>query len=157
MKKSKIFCLAAVAVLLFTLAACGGYTSKIYDNAQKWIQKDVLESNMTKAPDAEDSDLPKEICRLIDSREKSDEYFSDLPVDVDFSKEKMILYFYTSQYMGRSYKINKMDEMGNTLYLYIKPEHKDVGSGDASVPAQRCLLVVTNKTNVKNVNVVLEE
>lgn len=69
----------------------------------------------------------------------------------------MILYFYTSQYMGRSYKINKMDEMGNTLYLYIKPEHKDVGSGDASVPAQRCLLVVTNKTNVKNVNVVLEE
>ena len=112
MKKSKIFCLAAVAVLLFTLAACGGYTSKIYDNAQKWIKKDVLESNMTKAPDAEDSDLPKEICRLIDSREKSDEYFSDLPVDVDFSKEKMILYFYTSQYMGRSYKINKMDEMG---------------------------------------------
>ena len=146
MKKSKIFCLAALAVLLFTLAACGGYTSKIYDNAQKWIKKDVLESNMTKA-----------ICRLIDSREKSDEYFSDLPVDVDFSKEKMILYFYTSQYMGRSYKINKMDEMGNTLYLYIKPEHKDVGSGDASVPAQRCLLVVTNKTNVKNVNVVLEE
>lgn len=70
MKKSKIFCLAAVAVLLFTLAACGGYTSKIYDNAQKWIKKDVLESNMTKAPDAEDSDLPKEICRLIDSREK---------------------------------------------------------------------------------------
>ena len=65
MKKSKIFCLAAVAVLLFTLAACGGYTSKIYDNAQKWIKKDVLESNMTKAPDAEDSDLPKEICRLI--------------------------------------------------------------------------------------------
>lgn len=142
MKKSKIFCLAAVAVLLFTLAACGGYTSKIYDNAQKWIKKDVLESNMTKAPDAEDSDLPKEICRLIDSREKSDEYFSDLPVDVDFSKEKMILYFYTSQYMGRSYKINKMDEMETRCISTSNPNIKTSGSGRrlrsrAAVPARR--------------------
>lgn len=156
MKKSKLLCLAATVVMLFALAACSGYTPKIYDNAQKWVKKEVLESNLTKGLDPDDDELPKDVCRLIESREKSDEFFSTLPVEVDFTKEKMILYFYTSHYKTRDYKISKMDEMGNVLYLYIKPDRK-TGGDDSSEPLQRCLLVVTNKMNVKNVNVVMEE
>lgn len=106
-----------------------------------------------------DPSYPKERIFVITSSEEYDAIFSEnANINVDFSKEMLIVYTFTAQYT-REIRINGISIKDNecTLSLkMIKPFTFFWLIGDHAMPYQRYVVVKMNKVDVKKVNVTLK-
>ena len=166
--KNKIIKLVALMLAIcgaLALASCSGAEKcRIEDDVYKDLNVKFALRNRTQGALYGDvwengEDVPLDRTFVINTKEEFESIFMTSPFDseVDFEKETVIVYTFTAVYHReirvKSFKVN---DNGATLCLeWVKPASV-VGSGDASVPYQRCVAVRTAKLASDNVTVVME-
>ena len=97
-----------------------------------------------------DKKIPEDYTLVIRSNEELEQLFKSFP-SVDFTKEMIIVYFYTGIY-GSEKKIKDVDfDEGE---LSIDFSHKlTSGTGSASMPKQRVLIIKMNIVNAYEIDI----
>lgn len=139
------FCLMMVTALLLvcTLSGC----KQICNNATiitdgLTYQTDWIESNF---------DLAKNTTHVVKSEQELDVIFSSFPT-VDFDKQVVIVYCYTTIYV-RKQVLDKVVINGQTLLIEFDVVKGKPGTGDATAPQKRMLVVYLDKGDFNDVKV----
>ena len=164
MKKwfSKLLCVIMLLVMAFSFASCkekkaNQYNAKLIDQAHMYMSDMFLAEHITRGALMEGVDTDKEIYQknyrfIVDTREEFNGIFQQEFISVDFEKEMLFVYLFTSYYMGETYQISEIKEVGSTLQVVLKRKKKNnEATGNASMPQQRCFVVKTDKVNVVDV------
>lgn len=158
-------CLAVLLVGMSIFSGCGaGYHAVEIDSGLAF-QENFLEENRTcgalypnenfnPADDESeeyiwDTTSPIDRTFVIRNEEELKEIFSDFPA-VDFEKEMVLLYIYTSPY-GRTRKIKSIDVRENDLTIKFQYNKGKFGHADLSSPQQRVFIIKMDRLDVTNV------
>lgn len=166
--------MAFVLLLIMTVSLFSGCILNWYDaelingDATELIDESFYHENYTYDADylidgeyvwINDPSYSKERIFVIASSEEYNAVFSEnAKINVDFSKEMLIVYTFTAHYT-REIRIKGISVKDNecTLNLkMIKPFTFFWGMGDACRPYQRYVVVKMNKVDVEKVNVTLK-
>ena len=152
--------------LLFPFGGCGGdkYNAVLYDNVNEWMNKEFLKENKTYGAcylnenyNENEDDWNEQI--LIDKtspqsrafvtkeKEEFDKIFSSFPIEVNFEKEIILIYIFTTVYLSRPYKLNSINVQNQVVIIEYEME-KANGTTDTSMPGQRCFAVKMNKLEI---------
>ena len=169
MTKTKFIALGLVMVTFFCfLTSCSTirYNAVMYSKSEEWILTSFLEDNKVrgayyKNPDYTgnpygsvekyyyDETSPGNRTFIIDNKDTYDTIFKANTLSVDFDKEVIYLYIFPDVSPSRKYFIDNILLEGEQLSIYYKLEKSE--KMDATMPYQRCLIVVMKKTDASNV------
>jgi hypothetical protein len=100
-----------------------------------------------------DETSPKDRTFIITEKARLDEIFSVYP-DVDFEKEMVVMYGYTSMY-GRARKITSITLDNKNLKIEFKFVEGKPGAGDAKMPETEFLVLRMDKLDIDTVEFTL--
>ena len=140
----KLLALAlAVITLLFCLVSC----TKFEYNAV--ILKDGFTFNETWLDS--NNELAESKTFVIESQETLDEIFTDFK-EVDFDKEMVIVYCYTTTYV-REQKLEKVSLDNGVLSIEFDVVDGKPGTGDATAPHTRTCVICLDKVVATEVKI----
>lgn len=164
----KIICLGIIFVsCLVIFYGCGGnnYNAVIYDTAKEWMNEAFLQANSTQGTKYDgvylDNDTrPKTNTKIIENIEEFNAAFIEFPVDINFEKEMLIMYFHTGDSLINTstgdriltYKIKKINANNGELNIVFEKK-KTVKGPTGSPPTQECLVVKMDKIEINTINV----
>ena len=152
-------------VLLGCLLAAGcsvGYNAQLLNNAERWISEEFLRENRVRAfyPNEQynendenseyyiyDETAPQTRLFIIDDSATFEEIFTGYESSVDFDCKIVLLYIFPNMYPTRDYTLKKVEVADAKVRVVVELE-KRKGVGDASMPAQSCLMVIMDKCKV---------
>ena len=132
---------------IFFLVGCSGvkYNAVLYDYAIDWIKEDFVNEN--KIPDFKDKTF------IIDNENYNTIIKTGIEeLKVDFEKQMIIVYTFTSIHSGKDY-ITNMKVDNNKLIIEFNREYQ-VGvspNGGSSEPYQRWFIIIMDKINVSSI------
>ncbi|MBR2970741.1 MAG: hypothetical protein IKC48_02975 [Clostridia bacterium] len=147
------------------------YNYKLYTDAEPWIYESYWENNKVRgayyknpdynpdedswgSEDYQDKTSPKTRTVIITDEEAFNEIFKEGDLDVDYSKEMLILHIFMDVYHPSCYKITKVT-LDKEQVLRIHYKYKDYfAPPGATMPGQNCFLVKMKKTDVSAVEFV---
>lgn len=151
---------------MFALTACGKlpFNAEWYCKADDWVSEDFMRNNKINAYYPNENyiegesdpnekylqfkDMPSFRTFVITEREKFKEIFTNYPNEVDFSSRVVILYIFGNIY-PREYYLDDIILDGEVLKVYYGMEKSNVS--DAMMPCPRCFMLITDKTEFKEV------
>ncbi|MDR1094605.1 MAG: hypothetical protein LBL66_10720 [Clostridiales bacterium] len=145
-----------VLLMMISLVGCGNKYNAVVVDSGLVFRKEFLKANRTygvtyynedydKDGDRTDEYLvdrmsPKFRTFIIKEQNEFDDIFTDFSTEVNFEKELLLIYLFTSVY-HRPCKIQSMKLDGETLKIDFKMKNAKPGVKDASVPEQRYLVI----------------
>ena len=135
----------SLVLALITILVCLVSCSKIEYNAV--ILKDGFTFNDSWLDSNNDPIQNKTF--VIDSREALDELFTDFK-EIDFDKETVIVYCYTTIYV-REQKLEKVSLENGVLSIEFDVVDGRPGAGDATAPQTRACVICLDKVAATNV------
>lgn len=161
MKKMFIIVLIFIGVLF--LNGCTGmsrYNVRIVDENYK-IKEEFLNNNKTFGSYDEttqsyinDRNVPEEYTYVVNTEQELNNIFSEFP-KIDFNKEMVIVYVYTSIY-NEDRKIIDVDIDEGELSIDFKYKLKPF-SGSAVNPYQKTLIIIMDRVMARSVDVDLDD
>ncbi len=163
MKKLILFIFACV--LCFFIIGCKNtYGAVMYSQSTEWIKESFLKDNRVYGafyknenydPNSENSEpkyvrdtiSPKNRTFIIDNLDEFNNIFKPDTLELDFDKESIYLYIFSDVYGSRIYSIDNISLNDEKVCISYKLEDKNIG--DATMPYQRCLIVVMQKNSAK--------
>ncbi len=158
----KIICLGVLLVMCLGLfIGCGGnkYNAIVISDGYTF-KPNFLKENRTRDSHyldengelavAEGESYPQYRVFCFKSQAESDAVFSNFSASIDYEKEMLIIYFFTS-YNSSLCKIDKVILEANVLiirYKYEKPQNR---GDNITIPMQRCLIVKIDKLEVESI------
>lgn len=163
--------LIAFLLIIGALTGCSkvGYNATVLNgNASEWINKDFYGRSHTRGAlyegenDPEDEANPESRFCVVRSREDQAAVFTEeAPIEVDYSREMLVVYTFTSIYV-REIRIKEAKIESGELKLVLemkKPFGGDLNIfvADACAPFQRYVVVKLDRQEISNVEVTLEK
>lgn len=141
--KKAISLLLTITTLLFCFIGCSRfeYNTVILKDGFTF-NKAWLESN---------NDLSESKTFIIEDQNMLDEIFSDFK-DVDFEKEMVIVYYYTTIYI-REQKLEKVSLENGVLNIEFDVVKGKPGTGDATAPQTRTCVICLDKVTATEVRI----
>ena len=176
MKKwfSKILCGIMLLLMAFAFSGCkeNKYNAILYSDCNEWFTAEFLENNKVYGAYYENPDYiegesdinergyydnvsPKQRTICV-TEETFDMVFLPNKLQVDFSKQMIWVYVFTDCNGCREYFIDEIVKEGSKLTIYYILEKKE-GCGhiaDATMPFQRCFILIMDKVGVDGVGFV---
>ena len=174
MKNMKITALILILSTVFSLVGCSDcdedvfentYNATLYSMANDWIDEGFLYENRVKAyylnenyiegesdPNESiiyDESSPSFRTFIIKDQKTFDGIFIENSLAVDFEKQIVILYISSNVYPSRTYSLKKMSVDNQVLTVQLELEYKEVD--DASMPFQRCFVIVMDSVDISEV------
>lgn len=169
MTKRKLITLGLAVFMIFAmLTGCSvnKYNAMMYSQSNDWVLQSFLEDNKVRGAYYENKDYvedesglnnryyedtisPENRTFIIDNQDSYDAVFKKNTLTIDFEKENVYLYVFADSNPYRKYYIKKIVSDNDELSVYYKLEYKN--KADTTMPYQRCLIVVMEKTNVSSV------
>lgn len=124
-------------------------STTIYDNALKWMKEEYIKANNTNFLICDN--CPKDITNIIDNQEDFDNAFYEFPVEIDFDKQMLVVYFFTADKIFENeekrfyyYELNNATIQGRKLTFDVCKNKtrlliKGKSYADSSPPTQECL------------------
>lgn len=136
------------------------YNCVLYNNVNESFTKSFLEQHITYGSYYNDilyndTNLPQDYIIVIDSQNKADEIFNNLPFEIDFNEQNAIIYIYTANY-ALPCKLTGIEVTQDNCQLYVKQSTGPIGTGTVTSPWTRILIITMDKTSVTNYNIVFE-
>ena len=154
--KTISFC---VMFLIVCMTGCGTikYNAKLYDNATKWINEDFIKNNFTSGAFYDDmqtdESYPSSRTIIIKSNEEKLSCFnSEFDVEVNFEKEMLIVYTWTTVY-HRDCRLKSLKVTDDVLCINYSFAPVAIGVGDASRPFQRWVIIKLDLLPITSVQV----
>lgn len=97
-----------------------------------------------------DETSPKDRIITIESDDLYKTIFVDNTLNVDFNKNIIYIYIFADTYPNRNYLIKNVKLDNEKLIIDYKLEGSN--KKDSTIPYQRCLIVVMNKTNASYIS-----
>lgn len=161
MKKIIVFLICII--LLLCLQGCGKhkYNCVLYDNISDNIKYDFKEKHITRFAyfnriPYNDISYPKNYTLVIENSEKLNEIFNNVPFEINFDKQIAVLYVYTTNYAASSCKLKKVKIIDNKCDIYVKENLGPKGTGSASIPTTRFIIITLDKINECNYNFIIK-
>lgn len=160
-RKALLFVIALIICLCLTGCSGNKYNAVLYETAIGFMQEDYIAANMTRnSLIPESKDAPITITHLISTKDQFDIAFKEFPVEVDFDKEILIVYFFTGyssyfSYEGErivSHTIKKLNVEKEEISITIK-EKLLVHSPTGMPPTHSCMVVKMDKVEATTANV----
>lgn len=138
-----------ITVILFSFGCANEavlpYNATIFDKAENFMKEDYLADNNTHYPGATDG-LPESICKTVESDGEFKNAFASFPEEIDFTKDILVVYFFTDIYYGFGCKLQTVtNDNGeiviNIIHQMAKKEINGARPPSTSAPTQRCLAV----------------
>ncbi len=154
----KIIMILFVIINIICIAGCDNfkkiddkYNSKLYYNFNSSLKEVFIEHHITngshhKYTVFEDDNIPEEYIILLKSEKDAADIFKEIPFEIDFGKQNAVMYIYTTNYNGAEIILNGVKLENNTCNIYVK-EKLIMGTGSASVPTTKFLVVTLDKIN----------
>ena len=162
MKKLFLFRVLAVLILFSLCAFTGCETIKeeimpfnaiLGLGGEIRFKEDFLAENMTYGAISEngvDETSPKYRTYIITEKTQLDEVFSVYPV-IDFEKDMVVMYAYTTVYGNRTYKITSVTLNNKHLKIEFKMSEGKPGYKDARSPYTSHLVIKIDKLDIEAV------
>ena len=116
----KLIMLFICIILMVSLLSCtkNKYHFTLYDNINGNIKYDFKEKHITRFAcfnriPYNDISYPKDYTLIIETNEKLNEIFNNVPFEINFDKQIAILYVYTTNYAASSCKLKKVKIIDN--------------------------------------------
>lgn len=165
MKKIAIIILNIVFALCVVGCSCkiSKYKAEILNCKNEIFNEDFLNNNRVKGyypnPDyiegeyntnknIKDNDSPKSRTFVIDTESKYNDIFTTKPFDIDFNKQMIILYIFSSD-TTTNYILKNIEIKDKILKIKIKLENTNVDAG--CILHQRCIVIKMNKVEINSV------
>lgn len=154
-----------IIIILITGCSSEKYNARMYSNVNDWILPSFLEDNMVKGAYYEnqnysekdeyneryycDETSPESRIIMIKNQEESDDIFIKDKIEVDFNKEYIYLYIFADIYPNNEYDIDSIsiENRDMTVFFKLKSNNKK----DSTIPYQRCLIIIMEKTDISTV------
>lgn len=161
MVKKSVALLCLFFMLICSFAACSTikYNAVFYNDAELWINEDFIAENRTAyasyGPDyglQTDGSLPKFRTFIInDSTEMNDIFNERFDLTVDFGKDMLVIYTFTTSENLREANLKNVELQDGCLNISYKTPVK-FGIVDASIPMQHWFLVKLDKLEISSVS-----
>ena len=155
----KLICLMLAAIMICALAACtSGYNAEIYDRATDWVKEEYILDNFdaTYYGGHWKGDFTTKTL-AVTSQEEFDEIFDTFPIEIDYDKEILVLYFFTETSNSYDCTITEIKNSNNELIITLKHKKNNrighTGASDASLPIFRCVAIKMKKIESDNLKV----
>lgn len=156
MRKKLIILRVLVIMSLGLYAGCGNnkmpYNAVLYDDAFDWINADFKDANITSGLVANDEHLQESYLWLIISQADFIDKTNEPHVNVDFDKQIVVIYTFTTVYATRKYNLHNLSVNEDVLTVEYKIEKNKGIVGNATQPKQRWFIVILDKIDVQSVN-----
>lgn len=165
-KKAVIFIMALAC--LFCLAGCGNkYNAEIvsdsYNNSGEWLNEDFKKNNYVAyayyADDpnysniSTDDSFPKSRTFVIKSEEEKCNILNgNFDVEVNFEREMLIIYTWTTDYRRPCY-IKSLELKDEILYIDFYMQRGQFGHGDACMSYQRWFVIKLDLLSMTSVEI----
>lgn len=129
-----------------------------YDRVEKYAYETYMQDNSTRVPFTENDLRPFDIVNVIKTQSEFEYAIPDGHIEIDFSEEILVVYFFTDIYMGFNCALKSIKIENNQLKIVILHELADkIGQGprppSTSYPTQRCMAIKTTLTDFDSVSV----
>lgn len=143
------------------------YNAIMFDKVREYMYEDFLMKNITRKMifyndemdievDSNQEIYPESITYLVTTQDEFDNIFSYFPSKVDFNNSIVCLYMFTFDYANFCV-INNISCTGDILNIHlIREKGKMFTGGDFYPHHQRCLAVLLDKIDVKEVKFEIE-
>ena len=159
----KLIMLFICIILIVSLLSCtkNKYHFTLYDNINDNIKYDFKEKHITRFAyfnliPYNDMSYPKDYTLVIETNEKLNEIFNNVPFEINFDKQIAVLYVYTTNYAASSCKLKKVKIIDNKCDIYVKENLGPKGTGSASIPTTRFIIITLDKINECNYNFIIK-
>lgn len=159
----KLIMLFICIILMVSLLSCtkNKYHFTLYDNINDNIKYDFKEKHITRFAcfnriPYNDISYPKDYTLIIETNEKLNEIFNNVPFEINFDKQIAVLYVYTTNYAASSCELEKVKIIDNKCDIYVKENLGPKGTGSASIPTTRFIIITLNKINECNYNFIIK-
>ena len=162
----KTICILLIFILCLTVfSACGNRYSAVLLSDGYELDETFAENNKVgygyydqdgtiKYRDEEGIERPKEIVRVIGSREEAKEIFSSFSAKVDYKKEMLIVYVFMS-ISPRRCRVRKTKKENDTVFIELRYQRKFFAK-DATSPQQKIFVIKMKKTEAKEFRIKVE-
>lgn len=152
-----------MTVMVLLLSACAlqekelPYSAKLFDKAENLLTDEFISANETHYPFSEDG-LPESSCKIITDDYEFTRAFAAFPENLDFSRDKLVVYLFTDIYYGFDCRLYDITENEGSLSIIIKHEMAEPDANGAqppstSMPIQRCLVVKLSDCSIDDIKV----
>lgn len=159
----KLIMLFICIILIVSLLSCtkNKYHFTLYDNINDNIKYDFKEKHITRFAyfnriPYNDISYPKDYTLVIETNEKLNDIFNNVPFEINFDKQIAVLYVYTTNYAASSCKLKKVKIIDNKCDIYVKENLGPKGTGSASIPTTRFIIITLDKINECNYNFIIK-
>ena len=156
MKKRMLFLGVLVIMGLVLYAGCGNkkipYNALLYDNVADCVNEDFKKANITSGLTVNDEHLQKSYAWLIISEDDYINKTNESRVNVDFDKQMVVVYTFTTVYATRKYNLRNLTVENDILTVEYEIEKNNGVVGNATHPQQRWFMIMLDKVNVNAVD-----
>lgn len=149
-------------VVMLTACSCRKkdflFSAKLFDKTESMLTNEFLAKNQTHYPSIEDG-LPDNRIHIITNTYDFETAFVSFPENLDFSKDTLVVYFFTDIYYGFDCELDNVVESNNQVTITVT--HKttqnttDMDTPSVSAPLLRCLTIKLTSCPQKQINVIL--
>ncbi len=164
MKKLKAFLFGSllIGLCLCFLAGCNSYNAYWDSHANKCISQEFMDNNHVRGAYYRyenydgyddgyyDETSPGNRTYIITEEQEFEKIFTKYPGIVDFDKRTVILYIF-SDCSPRQYFLKDIYREDGTLIVKYELERYIIPVGDATMPYQRCFMLIMDKTEFNEV------
>ena len=163
----KIICVGVVLVImtLGLFAGCGNqllYNAVLYSNAKEWMNEEFLKKNLTRGSQyvneegeivsADGESYLETKTFIIQSNEDFNEIFTEFPPEIDFEKDMILIYIFTTTTGIQPYDIKNVNLDGSIVKIECKlKRYSGIAKDSLSAPGQRCLVIKMDKLDITSV------
>ena len=156
MKKTLSLVLALIT-LLFCLVSCTKfeYNAVILKDGftfnETWLESNQTLGSLQGETHEYDDSLPESRTYIIQNQAQLEEIFSDFP-EIDFDKEIVLVYCYTTVYI-RKQRLEKVSLENGVLTVAFDVVRGKLGHADAAAPHTRLCVIRLGKVDITEVNI----
>lgn len=136
------------------------YNTKLYYNITESFRNVFVKEHITNGAFYEnilydDENIPKDYMILVKSENDAINIFNEIPFEIDFKKQNVIIYIYTTNYNSVKVKLTKVGLDNNVCTIYIKEKLGGIGTGSATRPTTKFIVVTLDKIDQYSYNFIV--
>lgn len=162
MKKLLLMCFMLVSVLLMGCenSMINKYNVKLYDNITESFSNTFVKEHITYGAYFEDivyddEKISKDYTISVNSQVEAMNVFDEIPFEINFEKQNIIIYIYTTKYSSARVELTKVVLDNNIFNLYIKENIGGIGTGSATIPTTKFIVVIADKIDQCHYNFII--
>lgn len=156
----KVFSMFFASILMFILVGCKNkmidkYNVTLYSDINNSLNNTFVKEHITKGSHYEgvlydDENISKEYTILVNSQVEANNIFTEIPFIIDFEKQNILIYIFTTNYYSAKVEITNAKLDNNIFSFYIKERLGGIGTGSATIPTTRFIVLIIDK--IENCN-----